>query len=89
MVGPDARKRRSDIEGRQAAMRPTRLINALLLGAVLAATLSACGRKSSLDTPYEAQLEARREAERNDQPVPPEPAPPVANQPFILDPLID
>ena len=52
------------------------------------AAVSGCGRKSGLDTPYEAALEARKEAERNKEPLPPVPTPPVANKPFILDGLI-
>ncbi|WP_274627654.1 lipoprotein [Arvimicrobium flavum] len=62
-----------------------------VLSAVLIAAfgLAACGRKSDLITPYEAQLEARREAEKAGQPVPPAPEKPVADKPFILDRLID
>lgn len=59
----------------------------LLLASALA--LSACGRKPvSPDTPYEAALEAREEARRNNEPVPPEPEKPVEDKPFILDPLL-
>lgn len=58
----------------------------LVLG--LAIGLSACGRKAPLDTPYEAAVEAREEAERNDEPLPPEPEEPVRDRPFILDSLI-
>ncbi|WP_173933662.1 lipoprotein [Chelativorans sp. Marseille-P2723] len=50
--------------------------------------LAACGRKGPLDTPYQAAVEAREEAERNDEPLPPEPQPPVRDRPFILDRLI-
>lgn len=57
------------------------------LAAVLA--LAGCGRKAPLDTPYEAAVEARKQAERNDEPLPPEPEPPVEDRRFILDPLID
>jgi predicted small lipoprotein YifL len=52
------------------------------------ATVSACGRKSGLDTPYEAAVEARKEAERNKEPLPPEPQKPDNDKPFILDKLI-
>ncbi|MCT7377439.1 LPS translocon maturation chaperone LptM [Chelativorans salis] len=58
----------------------------LVLG--LALGLAACGRKAPLDTPYEAAVEARKEAERNDEPLPPEPKRPVRDRPFILDGLI-
>ncbi|WEX10095.1 lipoprotein [Chelativorans sp. AA-79] len=58
----------------------------ILLG--LSVGLSACGRKGPLDTPYEAAVEARKEAERNDQPLPPEPQKPVEDRPFILDRLL-
>ncbi|MDN2568372.1 lipoprotein [Aquibium sp. A9E412] len=57
------------------------------LAAALA--LAGCGRKAPLDTPYEAAVEARKQAERNDEPLPPEPEPPVEDRRFILDPLID
>ena len=51
-------------------------------------TVSACGRKADLDTPYQAAVDARKEAERANEPVPPEPQPPVKDKPFILDPLL-
>jgi predicted small lipoprotein YifL len=52
------------------------------------AMLSACGRKSGLDTPYEAQVQARKDAEEAKEPLPPEPAKPNEDKPFILDPLL-
>jgi predicted small lipoprotein YifL len=52
------------------------------------ATVSACGRKSGLDTPYEAAVEARKEAQRNKEPLQPEPQKPDNDKPFILDKLI-
>lgn len=58
----------------------------VLLGAALAFT--ACGRKGNLDTPYQAAVEARKEAERNNEPLPPEPKEPVRDRKFFLDPLI-
>ncbi|MCT8998023.1 LPS translocon maturation chaperone LptM [Chelativorans intermedius] len=58
----------------------------LLLATALG--LAACGRKAPLDTPYEAAVEARRQAEREDKPLPPEPEKPVEDRPFILDGLI-
>lgn len=63
----------------------------LLLSAALLAALgltAACGRKAPLDTPYEAGIQARKDAERADQPLPPAPEKPVADKPFILDKLI-
>lgn len=64
---------------------------ASIAGLVLFAglVLAGCGRKSGLDTPYAAAVEARKEAERNDEPLPPEPTPPVKDKRFILDGLID
>ncbi|WP_336055455.1 lipoprotein [Nitratireductor sp. CH_MIT9313-5] len=62
--------------------------SALLLAFFVASAFSACGRKAPLDTPYEAAVEARKEAERNDEPVPAEPVKPVEDRPFILDSLI-
>ena len=54
-----------------------------------AASLSACGRKAGLDTPYEAAVQARKEAIKAKDPnPPPEPVKPVKDKPFILDPLI-
>ena len=60
------------------------------IGLVLLAgvTMSACGRKSSLDTPYEAAVQAREDAGEAGQPLLPEPAQPRADRPFILDPLL-
>lgn len=70
-------------------MRVGTLIRTTLVVAALSAALTACGRRpGTLDTPYEAAVEARREAQRNDEPAPPEPAPPVEDRPFILDGLI-
>ena len=59
------------------------------LAVVSALALSGCGRKGSLDTPYEAAVEARKEAKKNDEPLPPEPTPPEKDKRFILDGLID
>lgn len=70
-------------------MRAGHLIRTTLLLAAIAAAATACGRRpGTLDTPYEAAQEARREAERNDQPLPPQPEPPAEDRPFILDKLI-
>jgi len=50
--------------------------------------IAGCGRKAGLDTPYEAQVQARKDAERAKQPFPPEPQKPVEDKPFLLDGLI-
>ncbi|MDH4991886.1 lipoprotein [Aquamicrobium lusatiense] len=71
-------------------MTAGRLVTMLALVAAMA-TVSACGRKSGLDTPYEAAVEARKEAQRNKEPLPPEPQKPQKpdnDKPFILDKLI-
>ncbi|MEP9373011.1 hypothetical protein [Mesorhizobium sp. KR1-2] len=68
-------------------MTGSRLLTTLVLLAVVAAA-SACGRKTGLDSPYEAAVQARKDAEKANQPLPPEPAPPVVDKPFILDGLI-
>ena len=70
-------------------MRAGHLIRTTFLLVAVAAAVTACGRRpGSLDTPYDAAREARKEAERNDQPLPPEPTPPVKDRRFILDGLI-
>lgn len=62
---------------------------AFLVIAVTAMGITAgCGRKAPLDSPYEAAMQARKDAERDKLPVPPEPAPPRKDKPFFLDPLI-
>lgn len=58
----------------------------VIIGA--AAAISGCGRKAPLDTPYEAGMQARKDAQRAKQPLPPEPEKPVEDKPFILDPLL-
>jgi predicted small lipoprotein YifL len=65
-----------------------RRVVAVAAAILVVAALSGCGRKTGLDTPYEAALDARKEAERNKEPLPPEPTPPVKDKPFILDGLI-
>jgi predicted small lipoprotein YifL len=69
-------------------MRVTRSAAIALAVAILAAT-SGCGRKSDLDTPFEAAVDARKEAEKNNEPLPPEPTPPNKDRRFILDGLIE
>src|SRR5262245_21877222 len=61
------------------------LVLALFAGVGLVA---GCGRKVGLDTPYEAAIQARKDAEKAKKPLPPLPPPPVKDRPFILDRLI-
>ena len=68
-------------------MNGSRVFAAIAL--VLAVALVAgCGRKSGLDTPYQAQVDARKEAEKTGAPMPPEPQKPDTDKPFLLDPLL-
>ena len=60
----------------------------ILLVALVGAAVAGCGRKAPLDTPYQAGLDARREAAERKEPLPPEPTPPVADRKFILDGLL-
>ena len=62
----------------------------ILVGFIVVAVLgmTGCGRKAGLDTPYEAGMRARQEAQKAGRPLPPEPAKPAADKPFILDPLL-
>jgi predicted small lipoprotein YifL len=69
------------------SMTAARLVTTIALLAALG-TAAACGRKSDLDTPYDAAVQARKDAERAGEPLPPEPQKPVADKPFILDRLI-
>ncbi|MFN3766351.1 MAG: lipoprotein [Aliihoeflea sp.] len=70
-------------------MASGRFFASVALVTAIAISVAACGRRGPLDTPYEAAVEARQEAIDNDrQPVPPEPTPPVADRPFILDRLL-
>lgn len=70
-------------------MRAGYLIRTGLLLLAAATIITGCGRQpGTLQTPYEAALEARRDAERNGKPLPPEPQSPVEDKPFILDSLI-
>lgn len=55
----------------------------------VAVTISACGRRAGLDTPYQAAVDARKEAQQAKKtPLPPEPTKPPKDRPFILDKLI-
>jgi predicted small lipoprotein YifL len=59
----------------------------LLAGAL--ATAAGCGRRGSLDTPYEAAVQARKDAKKAGvEPLPPEPQKPPQDKPFFLDKLI-
>jgi predicted small lipoprotein YifL len=70
-------------------MRAGPIAKSLLLVAALGVVLSACGRRAPLDTPYQAAVEAREQAERDDErPLPPRPERPAEDRPFILDGLI-
>lgn len=69
-------------------MAAGKLVSIILATGLSAVMLSACGRKGDLDTPYDAAVQARKDAQQNNQPVPPEPKKPVADRKFILDPLI-
>jgi predicted small lipoprotein YifL len=69
-------------------MHPGRLLLTITLLAALGA-VSACGRRpGQLDTPYDAAVEARKEAEKAKKPLPPMPEKPERDKPFILDSLI-
>lgn len=67
-------------------MTARRTLTFLMLG--LALGLAACGRKAPLDSPYEAAVEARKQAGKDGRPLPPEPEKPVEDRPFILDGLL-
>lgn len=62
------------------------LVTLTLLAAM--ATIVACGRRAGLDTPYEAAVQARKDAEKAKKPLPPEPTKPETDKPFFLDKLI-
>ncbi len=68
-------------------MHASRLLLTLTLLAAVAA-VTACGRKAPLDTPYEAAVQARKDAEKAKKPLPPEPEKPETDKPFLLDRLI-
>ena len=64
------------------SMTAARIIVAIALLGALGVT-AACGRKSDLDTPYDAAVQARKDAEKAGEPLPPEPQKPVEDKPFI------
>lgn len=68
-------------------MTGSRLLTTLVLLTAIGA-VSACGRKAPLDSPYEAAVQARKDAQKANEPLPPEPVKPVVDKPFILDGLI-
>lgn len=68
-------------------MTGNRLLTTLVLLAAIGA-VSACGRKAPLDLPYDAAVQARKDAQKANEPLPPEPVKPVVDKPFILDGLI-
>lgn len=68
-------------------MTGNRLLTTLVLLAAIGA-VSACGRKAPLDSPYDAAVQARKDAQKANEPLPPEPVKPVVDKPFILDGLI-
>ena len=64
-------------------------IRTIMLLLAVSLAVSACGRRpSTLSTPYEAAVEARKQAERDELPLPPEPQKPEEDRRFILDGLI-
>ncbi len=70
-------------------MRAGHTIRTILLIGAVAVAFTACGRRpGTLDTPYEAEMEAREQAEEDGRPVPPAPEKPVEDRPFILDRLL-
>ena len=69
-------------------MKAGRFLVTLAIVAATAAALSACGRRAPLDTPYQAAIDARKQAEEDGKPLPPEPQKPEEDKPFILDRLI-
>lgn len=64
-----------------------RLASAIVLLAALG-LVTACGKRADLDTPYQAEIDARKDAEKAGKPLPPEPRKPAEDKPFILDPLL-
>lgn len=70
-------------------MNAATFIRTIMLIVAVGVAVTACGRRpGTLDSPYEAAIEARKQAERDDQPLPPEPKKPEEDRRFILDGLI-
>ena len=55
---------------------------------MVAAMASGCGRRSALETPYQASVRESKEARKTGEQLP-EPEKPVKDKPFVLDPLIE
>lgn len=91
MFSAGCNMRRSSLNNRDpmtgTAMTASRIVLSAALIAALGLT-AACGRRAALDTPYQAAVDAREDARKAGQPVPPEPEKPVEDKPFILDPLL-
>jgi predicted small lipoprotein YifL len=73
---------------RAGSLMSGKRVVAVAVAIAVLAMVSGCGRKSGLDTPYEAAVDAREEAEKNKEPLPPVPTKPDPDKPFILDGLI-
>ena len=67
---------------------PMKPLTAGLCLIMIALTASACGRRGALDTPYEASVREAKETRQGGQTAP-APEKPVADKPFVLDPLIE
>jgi hypothetical protein len=72
-------------------MNRRRLMASFALFGATALLATACGRRpTELDTPYEAAVDARKEAkDQKKVPLPPEPKKPEKDKRFFLDGLID
>jgi hypothetical protein len=72
-------------------MNRRRLMASFALLGASALLATACGRRpTSLETPYDAAVEARKEAkDQKTTPLPPEPQKPEKDKRFFLDGLID
>lgn len=70
-------------------MKAGRFLVTLAIVAAATAALSACGRRAPLDTPYQAAVDARKQAREDGTPLPPEPQKPERDKPFVLDRLIE
>ena len=71
------RKLRYKRDWMDGPMTAVRMVTMIALLAALGA-VAACGRKAPLDTPYDAAVQARKDAEKAGEPLPPEPRKPVA-----------
>lgn len=71
--------------GRHTFIRPEKRMTSrtfLIASLIAAMTLTACGRRGSPLSPYEAEVKQAKEAEQ------PAPEKPVEDRPFILDGLL-